>query len=35
MGRAYTEAELLGFAYALEQITKARKAPTYKTTLPD
>ena len=33
MGRAYTEADLLGFAYALEQVTKARKAPEYKATL--
>ncbi len=30
MGRAYTEADLLGFAFALEQVTKARKAPEYK-----
>ena len=27
MGRAYSEAELLGFAYAYEQASKARKAP--------
>ena len=27
MGRAYSEPELIGFAYALEQIIKARKAP--------
>lgn len=33
MGRAYSEPELIGFGYALEQITKARKAPQYKTTL--
>jgi amidase len=33
MGRAYTEADLLGFAYALEQVSKARKAPEYKATL--
>ena len=35
MGRAYSEPQLIGFGYALEQIVKARKAPTYKTTLPD
>jgi amidase len=33
MGRSYTEADLIGFAFALEQITKARKAPEYKPTL--
>ena len=33
MGRAYSEPQLIGFAYALEQITKARKAPEYKPTL--
>jgi amidase len=33
MGRAYTEGELLGFAFALEQATKARKAPAYTPTL--
>ncbi|HWI17773.1 MAG TPA: amidase [Vicinamibacterales bacterium] len=33
MGRAYTEGDLLGFAFALEQATKARKAPAYKPTL--
>lgn len=33
MGRAYTEGELLGFAFALEQAAKARKAPAYKPTL--
>ena len=33
MGRAYTEADLLGFAYALEQVAKARKPPQYKATL--
>jgi len=33
MGRAYTEGELIGFAFALEQATKARKAPSYKPTL--
>ena len=35
MGRAYTEPELIGFAYALEQITKARKPPQYKPTLAE
>ena len=33
MGRSYSEPELLGFAYALEQATKARKAPQFKPTL--
>jgi len=33
MGRAYAEGELIGFAYALEQATKARKAPAYTPTL--
>ena len=33
MGRPYTEGELMGFAYALEQVTKARKVPGYKQTL--
>jgi amidase len=33
MGRAYTEGELLGFGYALEQVLKARKAPGFKPTL--
>ena len=33
MGRPYTEGELIGFAYALEQATKARKAPAYLPTL--
>jgi amidase len=33
MGRAYGEGELLGLAYALEQATKARKAPQFVTTL--
>jgi amidase len=35
MGRAYSEPQLIGFGYALEQIVKARKAPTYKTTLSE
>jgi amidase len=30
MGRAYTEGQLLGFGYALEQSLKARKAPEFK-----
>jgi amidase len=33
MGRAYTEGELLGFGYALEQLTKARQPPSFKPTL--
>ncbi len=33
MGRADTEAQLIGFGFALEQRLKARKAPTYKATL--
>jgi Asp-tRNA(Asn)/Glu-tRNA(Gln) amidotransferase A subunit family amidase len=33
MGRAYSEAALLGYGYAFEQKTKARKAPTFKPTL--
>ena len=33
MGRAYSEGELIGFGYALEQLTKARKAPGFKPTL--
>ena len=33
MGRAYSEPELLGFAFAFEQATKARKAPQYRPTL--
>lgn len=33
MGRAYSEGELIGFGFALEQATKARRAPAYKPTL--
>ena len=33
LGRAYSEPELLGFAYAYEQATHARKAPQYRATL--
>ena len=33
MGPAYSEGELIGFGYALEQATRARKAPEYKATL--
>jgi amidase len=33
MGRAYSEGELIGFGYALEQVMKARKAPGFKPTL--
>ena len=33
MGRAYSEGELIGFGYALEQVTKARKAPQFTPTL--
>jgi len=35
MGRAYSEGQLVGFGYALEQQLKARKAPTYKATLTE
>lgn len=34
MGRAYSEGELIGFGYALEQAMKARKPPTFAATLP-
>jgi len=33
MGRAYSEPQLIGFGYALEQLVKARRAPTYRSTL--
>ncbi len=33
MGRAYSEGNLIGFGFALEQATKARKPPTYPSTL--
>lgn len=33
MGRPYSEGELLGFGFALEQTTKARRAPEFKPTL--
>ena len=33
MGRAYSEAQLLAYGYAIEQKTKARKAPEFKATV--
>jgi amidase len=33
MGRAYSEGELIGFGFAIEQAAKARQAPQYKSTL--
>jgi amidase len=33
MGRPYSEGDLLGFAYALEQLTRARAKPEYRPTL--
>ena len=35
MGRAYSEPTLIGYAYGLEQRTKARKEPAYKRTLAE
>ena len=35
MGRAYSEPQLIGLGYALEQQLKARKPPTYKATLTE
>jgi amidase len=34
MGRAYSEGELIGLAYALEQVMKARRPPQFAPTLP-
>jgi amidase len=33
MGRAYSEAEMIALAYSIEQKTKARKAPAFKSTV--
>jgi amidase len=33
LGRAYSEGDLIGYAFALEQVLKARKAPEYKPTI--
>ena len=35
IGDLWTEPQLIGWAYDLEQATKARKAPTLITRLPD
>jgi amidase len=35
MGAPYAEGPLLGYAYAVEQLTKARKPPEYKNTLAE
>ncbi|MEY2853756.1 MAG: hypothetical protein RL030_888 [Pseudomonadota bacterium] len=32
MGRAWSEGELIGYGYAFEQVTKARKAPDFRAT---
>ena len=34
MGRAYSETDLIAFAYAIEQATKARKPPQFQPTIP-
>jgi len=34
MGRAYSEPDLIAFAYAIEQATKARKPPQFQPTIP-
>ena len=34
MGKAFSEAKLTGYAYAFEQATKARRAPTYPEQVP-
>jgi amidase len=33
LGRPYSEGDLIGFGYALEQVLKARKPPQYKSSL--
>jgi amidase len=33
MGRAFSEARLIGLAFAFERATKARRAPQYQATL--
>lgn len=34
MGRAYAEADLLAWGYAFEQASRARRVPTYRSTIP-
>jgi amidase len=34
MGRPYSEPDLIAFAFAVEQATKARKPPQFKPSLP-